>query len=281
MYNKQIEGFTLFKKKPNAINYGSLYVKKIVIPCSFEKKRTLRVWLPEDYNGKKTFEVIYMSDGQNMVDKYTTAYGEWNMEDHIHNLQKKGLAGYILVGIDCCYDSKRRMEEYSPYNIEKEINKEPIKDFHAYGKEFAEYIVNNIKPLIDKTFKTIPERSGFIGSSMGGLFSFYISTTYPNIFKFALCYSSALCLYKKRTIKKWYKQWNPKPDNCPKLFIYSGAKDKFERNFVNCSKYLYKYLKKKGFNDNQVSLLIDKNAPHNEAAWSTHVEESLLFINKK
>lgn len=279
MYTKNIEGFELYTKTPNEIHFGSLYTKIIEIPCSKESERTLRVWLPEDYDDNKRYEVIYMTDGQNIVDAYTSGFGEWNMEDHIHNLQNKGLNGYILVGIDCPLKPKRRMEEYSPYKLAPYHGTGKIL-FQIYGIKFAKYIVEEVKPLIDRTFKTIPESSGFAGSSMGGLFSFYISTAYPEIFKFALVFSPAICLIDKNQLKKWFESLNVSVENFPRLYLYGGCKDKFESKFARSAQFVYDFLISKGFTDKDVGITIDKDEIHHESAWSKYVEKSLLFVNR-
>lgn len=278
MYTEKIEGFELYTNTPNEIHFGSLYTRTIKISCSKESKRTLRVWLPEDYDDQKRYEVIYMTDGQNMVDACTSGYGEWNMEDHIHNLQKRGLNGYILVGIDCPLKPKRRMEEYSPYKLAPYHGKGKFL-FQVYGIKFAKCIIEEIKPLIDKTFKTISERSGFAGSSMGGLFSFYISTAYPEIFKFALCFSPAICLTDKNQLQKWFNSLNVNAEAFPRLYFYGGQKDKFESKFATSAINTYDFLISKGLTDKDVGITIDPNEIHHETAWSKYVEKSLLFIN--
>ena len=54
----------------------------------------IRVWLPEDYefdNPNKRYPVIYFSDGQNLVDRYLSAFGEWELDKTVHKLMKEGL----------------------------------------------------------------------------------------------------------------------------------------------------------------------------------------------
>ena len=77
---RQIGPFKLYTKKPNDITWGNLYTMEVVLPVLEQKKRTVRVFLPEGYSTNKKYPVLYMADGQNIVDKYTTASGAWDID---------------------------------------------------------------------------------------------------------------------------------------------------------------------------------------------------------
>lgn len=275
MYKEYIEGFQLYSNPVNEIHFGTLYTKRIIIDCSPEKERILRVWLPEDYDHKKKYGVIYMSDGQNMVDRFTSPYGEWNMEDHITNLEKEGHRGYIVVGIDCPYKPENRVAEYSAEMIDF-LELDPSNG--CYGKLFANYLVNVIKPLIDSTFKTDPSDTGFIGSSMGGLISFYLYFAYPEIFKFALALSPAFKLYNEDRLIEAIHFVDKDPSKYGKLVLTVGAGDDFEKTFIMSTNNVYQELLEQGFEENQLLYIFDPNAGHNEHSWSDKVEECLHFV---
>lgn len=278
MFKGFIRDFDLYEKEPNAIHFGSLYTKQITIPCAKEKDRTLRVWLPYNYDGVKRFGVIYMTDGQNAVDSYTSPYGEWDMEDHIQNLQDEGYEGFIIVGIDCPKNPSERMKEYAPYRMDQSIRFLHLK---VYGREFAEFIVDTVKPLIDSHFMTKPDYNAFCGSSMGGLFSFYICSRYPEIFNFCISYSPAFCLYSKRSFLEHNKKWNPNPNVGTIYAFYAGGKDKFESKFARAAAMETEFLHNQGFTDKQVQNIYDADEIHHESAWSKYVEASLRFCLKK
>ena len=72
------------------------------------------------------------------------------------------------------------------------------KEIKNYGDDTASFIVNVIKPLIDNTFKTKKEKqyTGFLGSSMGGIFSFHICTKFPKTFGFCGAFSPAFHIFR-------------------------------------------------------------------------------------
>lgn len=75
--------------------------------------RSRRVWiyLPEGYETTKTkYPVIYMHDGQNLFDEYTSGFGEWGVDEFLDSL-KTGEQQFIVVGID--HGGDLRMTEYS------------------------------------------------------------------------------------------------------------------------------------------------------------------------
>ena len=68
------------------MEYGYYYKCEMVVPFSNDK-RYIRVWLPENYdfnNKDNTFRVMYFSDGQNLVNKYLTAFGDWKLDKVAH-----------------------------------------------------------------------------------------------------------------------------------------------------------------------------------------------------
>jgi predicted alpha/beta superfamily hydrolase len=56
------------------------------------------------------------------------------------------------------------------------------------------WIVNYLKPYIDKEYRTLPDRKSTIiaGSSMGGLMALYGATVYNHVFQRAACLSPSL-----------------------------------------------------------------------------------------
>lgn len=63
-------------------------------------KTTKKIWiyLPEGYSSsaKKTYNVIYMHDAQNLFDAKTSFVGEWSVDEKLDSLK----APVIVVGIE-------------------------------------------------------------------------------------------------------------------------------------------------------------------------------------
>lgn len=262
--------FKLHTKKPNAIKHGFLYELEMELPVPYEKKRMVRVFVPEDYSEDRKYPVIYMSDGQNCVDRYLSAYGEWNIDIKQHSLRKMGYSPFIVVGIDCPKEEHVRTLEYSPKEGEFKGN---VKKYCPSGLPTTGYIhllnkfiVKELKPLIDKTFSTRKERefTGCGGSSCGGVFSMCLFTEYPEVFGYCLSFSPAYCLFKKTSWMKMMNERIGKIDKNSKVFLYSGNVG-FEHEFYKPAVDTYKYLSKKGI---KCDLIIDEKGIHHEKCWS-------------
>ena len=134
---------------------------------------TKKIWiyLPKNYDStKKKYPVIYMHDAQNLFDAKTSYIGEWNVDEKLDSLN----AQVIVVGIE--HGNEKRIDELTPYKNIK----------HGGGKadNYLEFIVKTLKPEIDTKYrtKTNPGNTAIMGSSLGGLTSFYAVLKYPKIF---------------------------------------------------------------------------------------------------
>lgn len=136
-------------------------------------KTTKKIWiyLPENYSATaKKYSVIYMHDAQNLFDAKTSYSGEWNIDEKLDSLK----AQVIVVGIE--HGNDKRIDELTPYKNEK------------YGggnaNNYLDFIVKTLKPHIDATYRTKPKAKNTIimGSSLGGLVSYYAILKYPETF---------------------------------------------------------------------------------------------------
>lgn len=269
------------KEEPNAISFGALYSLQIEVDVPNERNRFLRVYLPEDYDPNKKYPVMYMCDAQNAVDRYLTAYGEWDIDEHMHELIREGYPSFLVVGLDCPKNPINRISEYvlddATYYL---LNKKGKKK--GYGKRYASFLINYVKPLIEKHFSVYPDKNhtAFGGSSMGGLCSFDIVSTYSDIFSFSLCFSPSFKFFNQ---KEYYAELSKRKFdiNNQKFYFYCGALD-LDKNLLGGTIKMYKYLRSLGYDDDHIALNIDNFATHNEEAWSKHFNEAIKFwLNKK
>lgn len=278
--SKTVGPFKLYTKTPNDIQYGYLYITEVELPILYSKKRTVRVYLPEDFDENKKYPVLFMADGQNIVDKYTSAFGAWDIDVHQHNLIKEVYPSFIVVGIDCPVNPVHRALEDSFPLIS--IEEKHTGEFNREGLEFEshllfKYIANELLSLVKKYFPISDKNEcvGAGGSSMGGVFSLSLLTSYPEVFGFALVFSPGIFLYKDEEVKKYLNQSILKLDD-HKLFFYSGNIG-FESEFLEKTIDTYNFYKNHGLDDRHLRLLIDHDAEHNERAWSKHFEEAIKF----
>ena len=162
----------------------------VTIPkLSGEKERKAYIYLPTSYakNPDKYYPVMYMFDGHNIFLDEDATYGKsWGMKKYLDARHKD----LIVVAVECNHEGNRRLVEYSPLTY---TNSE---HGHIKGKGSItmNYLVNILKPYIDKNYRTLPDRKNTIiaGSSMGGLMALYGVTTYNHIFQHAACLSPSL-----------------------------------------------------------------------------------------
>jgi len=143
---------------------------------------TKKIWLylPKEYaTSKKKYPVIYMHDGQNLFDSKTSYVGEWNIDEKLDSLN----AQVIVVGIE--HGNEKRIDELTPYKNDKYGG--------GKGDNYLEFIVKTLKPKIDSTYRTKPNKINTVimGSSLGGLISYYALLKYPGVFGKAGIFSPA------------------------------------------------------------------------------------------
>lgn len=150
--------------------------------------RTLHIYLPDDYNtSDERYPVMYFFDGHNLYSDTDATYGKsWGLKDFLDGWSKK----MIVVGIECSHEGRSRLHEYSPYTFLGAF----MGDVFGTGTETMDWIVNEVKPMIDREYRTYAfrEATGIGGSSMGGLMSVFAAVKYNHAFSKAACLSSTL-----------------------------------------------------------------------------------------
>lgn len=229
---------------------GLRYAHDIIVrlPASYEK-------FPQ-----KHYPVLYMHDGQNLFDPNTSFAGfDWRIDEVIDSLvTAKEMEEIIVVGI---YNSPDRIPEYSDSEL---------------GRAYAGFIVHTVKPLIDSTYRTKPERknTAIMGSSMGGLISFLAAQWYPDLFSKAGAMSPSFWFDNEKTIRE-FRDKNLSNNNL-QLYLDCGGK---EKELLPGFKEMISLLEKKGFKKGtDLEYFLDENAVHNEQSWSHRVWRPLLFF---
>lgn len=139
------------------------------------RNRRIWVYLPQNYyTSNDDYPVLYMHDGQNVFDQATSFSGEWGVDEAMIQLENNGARKAIVVGID--NGGASRIDEYSPWTHPTYGGGE--------GDDYMQFLVNTLKPYIDANFRTLPDRlnTGLMGSSLGGLITFYGGLQYQQTF---------------------------------------------------------------------------------------------------
>jgi pimeloyl-ACP methyl ester carboxylesterase len=144
--------------------------------------RHVEIWLPPGYDSATStrYPVLYMHDGQNLFDP-RLAYGgvDWGVDEAVVRLVNRGvIPPIIVVGV---WNSARRGPEYSPWHD---------------APKYARFLIEELMPRVNREFRTLtgPRNTAAMGSSMGGLLSFYLVTHHPEAFGACGCMSSHLPL---------------------------------------------------------------------------------------
>jgi predicted alpha/beta superfamily hydrolase len=229
-----------------------------------KNERTILVWLPPSYETEfnRKYPVLYMHDGQNLFDPSTSYIGvDWQMDETADSLIEQGeIEQIIIVGI---YNTSDRMAEYSDTET---------------GRAYMDFIVSDLKPFIDSTYRTLPDRihTAVMGSSMGGLISFYLIWRYPQIFSKAGCLSTSLSWNDSALFREIENFTGQKPEI--KIYLDSSGKGSEGR-----MKPYYEQVKalliSKGFAEGKdVEYYFDKDGDHSERSWAKRAWRPLKFM---
>jgi len=265
-------------------------------PSEFVDARDVEVFLPRQYFEKETtrFDVLYMHDGQNVFNA-STAYGgvAWKADSILQDLMDKGtIRPAIIVAI--WNNGMMRYNEYCPEKpfmqldsaIRDSIDDEYGLKGNMMADEYLKFIVSEVKPFIDKTYRTQPEveHTFIMGSSMGGLISSYALLEYPEVFGGAACLSP-----------HWPFSHSAGPHPFADVMIdyvvqkYDQAKDDHLLYFdlgTTTLDSLYPahqarldslILSRYGSRPNYMSRTFE-GAAHNEASWKERLEVPLTFL---
>lgn len=266
---------------------GKIIHDEIVCPQLGNRTKKIHICLPGDYEKKteKRYPVLYMHDGQNMVNPSPVSGYSWNVEPILAKMEIEGkIEGIIVVGIDT--DSANRIQEYTQAvtkrvekKLEKELKGHPfLPEAHLYGKA----IVETIKPYIDSHFRTLSDRehTGMFGSSCGGNVSLFLGAIYNDIFGVLGAFSPAYFLVKEDLFPRIQaKTFLPET----KIYHDMGAKETRFSLFTDVvmAKKLHKLMKSKGFDSEHLKMVIDKEGLHTELFWQSRLPEFFQFAYPK
>lgn len=248
-------------------NSEFLLTKEIEMP-QFQCKRRIWVSLPLDYytNPKQKYAVMYLHDGQNLFRDETSFAGSWGVEESLQNLQKETKKGIIAIGID--NGGMNRINELTSWTHPKHGG--------GQGDKYVEFLVKNLKPLIDKSFRTHRKRehTAIAGSSLGGLISFYAGLQYPKIFGKIGIFSPSFWYSKEAyTFAKNFKKKKNQPF---KVYFLAGEQESNE--MVGDMKEMYDIFLNNGFAQKEMKCITKADGKHQEWFWKRELPEALRFL---
>jgi len=170
------------------------------IPQLDNRERTIEVYLPPSYDqSDKSYPVIYLLDGEFLFNPPDEKGGDYKIDETLDQLFFEGkIEGMIAVGI--WFVREHLWSEYSPWVNQNmrdwvtEGNGEPVEG--GEGSEFAQFIVETLKPEIDSRYRTLSDREN---TAIGGfcrtaVIPVYAGLTYSDVFSQVITMSPTVWL---------------------------------------------------------------------------------------
>ena len=245
--------------------------------------RHVEIWLPPHYDDSPSlrYPVLYMHDGQNLFDPRIASTGmDWGVDEAVTRLVTRDvIPPVIVVGV---WSSSARSEEYSPWQG---------------APKYARFLIEELMPRVNHEFRTLtgPKHTAVMGSSMGGLLSFYLVMHHPDVFGSCGCISSHFPLSEAVEAQMSGRaSTTATPDTTPYLIrdiraglkVPAGARFWFDYGtegldaaYGPTHQILRDWLLRQGLAEGRDFVVRRyEGATHNEASWRARLEDPLTFL---
>ncbi|MBK9746977.1 MAG: alpha/beta hydrolase [Chloroflexi bacterium] len=254
----QWEIYTHTVQHPPTIS-GRVRILRGAYSPQLDVQRDVIVYLPPSYHDADTrYPVVYMQDGQNLFDAGTAFGGqEWHVDETMEQLATEGIEAIIVAPY---HGGEKRIQEYNPFPHV----------WRGKGQLYLDWLRDTLKPLIDRDFRTLPERehTGILGSSMGGLISMYAFFHRSETFGFAGVMSPAFWIGSGAI----YASLQDAPYVDGKIYLDNGTRETSARR-------MNALLIKKGYNPcGNLLYVVEQDAEHTESAWARRMPDALRFL---
>ncbi|NNE98525.1 MAG: alpha/beta hydrolase [Pyrinomonadaceae bacterium] len=251
----------------------------------FGNTRTIRVLVPPGYSRKKAqrYPVLYLNDGQNLfqVRGSQSKMSEWGIDETIKDLlDSREIEPIIIVGIDNAGRSGRA-NEYLPY--EDKYLSPPLPN--PQGSKYPDFLTEEVLPFVEKNYrvKTGAEFTALGGASYGALISLFSAIKKPGVFGSLLLESPSFYVDEGRILDEVEAT-----ENMPeRVYIGVGTNEEAKPNCVPGDQSheavqdvlkFKKILEEKELDDNNLKVLIEDCAVHNEGAYGRRFYDAMRFL---
>lgn len=262
---------------------GRLVYWTDVVSAHLARTRHVEIWLPPGYDDAPAtrYPVLYMSDGQNLFDPRVANTGvDWGVDEAVVRLVQRGIIEpVIVVGV---WNSADRGPEYSPWQR---------------APDYARFLIAELMPRVNREFRTLtgPAHTAVMGSSLGGLLSFYLVTHHPEVFGACGCVSTHFPL-SQAMVAQYFPGLvtTAHPDTTPYvirdiaagLTAPKGARYWFDygtqgpdAEYRPTHEAVRAWLLRQGLVEGKDFVIRRYDgADHNEAAWRARLDDPLTFL---
>lgn len=255
---------------------GRIVVKELYSP-QLSNTRKIRIYLPPSYevSEPRRYPVLYMHDGQNIFSGSINIFGaSWDVDTTAERLMSEGkIEEIIIVGIDNNSDRANEYCHVAPKKIyagrlgytDSNVQKDPK------GYKYESFLIDTVKPFVDTNYKTLRDRdnTALMGSSLGGLVTYFIGLRRPDIFSKLGVVSPAFHWLNYDSLLELPKQ---------PLKMWMDAGDG-EAHYIENSRKVVKNLMSQGMRPvKDIAYYHVPNAIHNEKYWNMRIHMPLLYL---
>ncbi len=293
-----LTGPALAQTTPAPVPAAGRLIEMTDVTSAHVGPRNVTVWLPPGYDeGTDRHPVLYMHDGQNLFDPARANFGEWGVDEHLTPLIANGqIHAPIVVGV---WNTPLRLREYVPADLITALPAD-IREtlLTIYGGAplsdgYLRFLVEELKPAIDRDFRTLPGRADTMisGSSMGGLISLYAMMKHPQVFGAAACLSThwplrlerldeaALAQWRETVVQTWTRVVSDGlPDPATHRLYFDRGDETLDQFYAFFQSRIDDTIRAAGWGPDRFQTLVFPGAEHNEKSWNSRLDVPLTFL---
>lgn len=232
--------------------------------------RQVVAYLPPGYDDQdeRRYPVLYVQDGQNLfeADRSFIKGQHWRLGDAAEEaIAARTARPMIIVGIDNA--GAARVHEYTPTRDEK-------RNAGGRAAEYGRMLTEELKPLIDARYRTIPDATAIGGSSMGALLALVLALREPHIFRGAAVMSPSVW-WDDRALLREVDSAGAGVDR-PRIWLDIGGRE--GREALTDARLLRDRLAARGWNQADLRFHVDRRGDHSERSWAIRARPMLEFL---
>ena len=267
------------------LNYGNKLYDNPVDAEAFARFAAWSAETPEDYDAKSAekYSTIYTFDGQSVLAKGTDRGMDndkesWNVSESVRGMMSVTDNKAIVVAI--VTDGDTRENELFPdlgelYN-DPEMPEEYKLKSDKSGNKFADFVCDTVMPYIQKNYNvyTDAQHNALVGSSLGGLETFYTVLAHPDKFGTGGVMSATFTVYDDAVWDSFLSD-KIKMENAPFIYFYAGSYG-FDNGDVTMK--MYNKLTEKGYPQDKFVYNKYEHGTHLMVYWRNIFSEFLQAV---